>query len=456
MELNDLLHAWEEYPDTDKTAYLDTLCHQAPELAELLRARVAAMRKFGAMISPEVDDQPPQIPGLINIEVHGRGGMGIVYRAWDQELERTVAVKRPKQIHISREATARFHREAQILGKLNHPNIVPVYQSRLLDDIPHYVMDFIEGGSLKEEAGRFADAESALALMEDIALAAHYAHERDVIHRDLKPSNILIRAKDGRGLIADFGVASLRSVPEPERHPLDPSETERDDLTQEGRAIGTSKYMAPEQAKSAARVDARADVYSLGVTLRELLAGELLAKKDEQPRPLRLPLLVRRQFRKLIAAATAVDVEQRLASAAALADGIVSIRRALVARQRVLRYAPYAAATLLVAAMLWASSHWHAAYYVNSALATARLEQVQRQTIVGEEGPAPLMRQVTFGRCELYDVDDAPLTLRSFGITFVELVHNTRFTRFRIACDIRENDFNTESMAGIYVGGLAR
>ena len=197
----------------------------------------------------------------------GKGGMGEVYRARDTKLKREVAVKvLPEEFARDPDRMARFHREAELLAALNHPNIATIYgvEDRAL------VMELVEGNPPKgplpfDEAWKIAS---------QIAAALEYAHERGIIHRDLKPSNIMITS-EGVVKLLDFGLAkAFANHSEPSASPENsPTLTQR--ATEVGVILGTAAYMAPEQARGKA-VDKRADIWSFGVVLYELLTGERL------------------------------------------------------------------------------------------------------------------------------------------------------------------------------------
>jgi tetratricopeptide (TPR) repeat protein len=192
----------------------------------------------------------------------GRGGMATVYLARDLKHDRLVAIKvlRPQLGSIL--GPERFHREIRIAAQLQHPNILPVYDSGAADDILWFTMPYVEGDTLRrrlKRRGRFSVAE-AVPVLEDIARALAYAHRRGVIHRDVKPENIMLG--DDYVLLADFGVAK------PAGGGADAG------LTSPGGVVGTPTYMAPEQVSAEASMDHRADIYALGVVAYELLAGE--------------------------------------------------------------------------------------------------------------------------------------------------------------------------------------
>jgi len=194
-------------------------------------------------------------------DVVGSGGMSSVYRARDTVLERTVAIKILHE-HYSDdpEYVERFRREARALAQLNHPNIVTVIDRGEFEGRQFIVFEHVEGENLKELVDREGQlpVDRALALVHQVARGLAFAHDHGVVHRDVKPHNVLID-EDGVAKVTDFGIA--RS--------LDPA----DGLTETGTLLGTSEYIAPEQA-SGARVDERSDQYSLAVVLYELLAGE--------------------------------------------------------------------------------------------------------------------------------------------------------------------------------------
>ncbi|MCO5169735.1 MAG: protein kinase [Planctomycetes bacterium] len=207
---------------------------------------------------------PPQevLGGYRIVAELGRGAMGVVYEAIQERLGRRVALKVLPQAHaLQGVARERFVREAQATASLKHPGIVPIYDVGEERGVHFFAMELLEGRSLKT----ILDQEKALAperaarIIKDAGEALDFAHERGVIHRDVKPDNIFVR-QDGTVVVTDFGLA-LR--------------VHDAALTREGMIVGTPLYMAPEQARGDAPVDRRADVYGLGITLYELLAGQV-------------------------------------------------------------------------------------------------------------------------------------------------------------------------------------
>jgi tetratricopeptide (TPR) repeat protein len=208
----------------------------------------------------------------------GRGGMGEVFLAWDPRLEREVAVKRIRSgagTPTDSERRARFRHEARITAALNHPAIVQVFDLITQGDTDHLVMEYVPGLSLREvlRQGPLPLARG-LAVALDVAEGLAYAHRRGVLHRDLKTENVLL-THDGQAKISDFGIALRRSPgPDAER------------LTREGMVVGTHRAMSPEQA-CGEEVDARSDLFSLGVLFYELFTGSSPFLADSGPETVR-------------------------------------------------------------------------------------------------------------------------------------------------------------------------
>ncbi len=194
----------------------------------------------------------------------GRGGFGAVYRAYDPQLDRHVAVKIPHRGAFETETQLnRFLREARAGGRLHHPNVCPIYDVGQWEGYHYIVMAFIEGSPLSKfiRPGKPLDCKSAAKIALKLASALDHAHELGIIHRDLKPSNILIEDKRKEPVILDFGLAR--------DYMRDPSQT------QSGQVFGTPLYMSPEQARGvSAEVGPKTDIYSLGVVLYEMLTGQ--------------------------------------------------------------------------------------------------------------------------------------------------------------------------------------
>ena len=214
---------------------------------------------------PPLEAVAAAFPQLEILELIGSGGMGFVYKARQPRLDRCVALKLLPQALAADPAFAeRFNREARLLARLNHPNIVTVHDFGQSGGFFYLLMEYVDGVNLRQamEAGRFAPAQ-ALALVPKICEALQHAHDEGILHRDIKPSNILLDSR-GRVKIADFGIAKLLG-----------DNTRDVTLTASGAAIGTPQYMAPEQLEHPQDVDQRADIFSLGVVFYEMLTGEL-------------------------------------------------------------------------------------------------------------------------------------------------------------------------------------
>ncbi len=238
---------------------------------------------------PAPDEIAKHFPQFEILECLGRGGMGVVYKARQPKLNRIVALKilAPEKVAETKFAE-RFEREAQALARLNHPNIVTVYDFGEVDGLYYLTMEFVDGVSLRQllQARKIAP-EEALAIVPKICEALQFAHELGVVHRDIKPENVLLD-KRGRVKIADFGIAKIVGGT-PLTPSLSPSDGERvSSRTGEGnltadQILGTPHYMAPEQVEKPQTVDHRADIYSLGVVFYEMLTGELPLGKFQPP-----------------------------------------------------------------------------------------------------------------------------------------------------------------------------
>jgi hypothetical protein len=196
----------------------------------------------------------------------GRGGMGVVYRARDERLQRRVAIKvLPPELAFQKDIRERFTREAQTAARLSHPHIVPIHTVGEGQGLVYFVMGYVDGESV---AGRIRrrgklPVEEARRIMGEAADALSAAHALSIIHRDIKPDNILLEGSRGRVMVTDFGIAKALSA------------TSGATLTGAGVAIGTPAFMSPEQAAGEREIDGRSDVYSLGVVAFQMLTGEL-------------------------------------------------------------------------------------------------------------------------------------------------------------------------------------
>ncbi|MGD0016714.1 MAG: protein kinase [Verrucomicrobiia bacterium] len=273
-------------PHCGKPVSPDALMGLCPEC--MLKAGQGTGATGGAQAAPSAPPAPAELgrffPQLEIIELLGRGGMGAVYKARQKQLDRFVALKiLPPSVSHDPAFADRFAREAKALAKLNHPNIVTLYEFGQADGLYYFLMEFVDGVNLRQllNSGRIAPRE-ALAIVPQICDALQYAHDHGIVHRDIKPENILLD-RAGHVKVADFGLAKLvgggtaETVAGRTPTPLSSMTTEA------GQVVGTPQYMAPEQVKHPQEVDHRADIYSLGVVFYQMLTGELPGKPIEPP-----------------------------------------------------------------------------------------------------------------------------------------------------------------------------
>lgn len=301
---------------------------------------------------------PDQLGKYTIRRILGEGGMGIVYMGVDPDLNRPVAIKTIRrgllQGRAGLELRERFRREAQAEGRMLHPNIVAIYDfGEDVEGTPYFVMEYVEGRSLKEflSRGMHFNLQMTLHITSQLLSALDYSHSHGVVHRDVKPANILLTEED-TVKIADFGIARM----------------EESDFTATGRVMGTPQYLSPEQ-RAGQKTDARSDLYSTALVLYELLTGdkpfagqhhssknyrltpEHLAKLDN------LPADVLPQFKVVLTKALAREPADRYQSASAfLADLEPLIARPEVRpprRKKHLWLPAIAAVVLLGAALLW-------------------------------------------------------------------------------------------------------
>jgi eukaryotic-like serine/threonine-protein kinase len=295
-----------DLPPERRGAFLDRACDGAPELRGLVEKLLLEHQRLGSFLAEPLFDRTSAVssaPSLISRELGagtklgrysivgplGSGGMGVVYRARDEKLERAVAIKILAPGAFSGDdARRRFHKEALALAKLSHPHIAAVYDVGEQDGIDYIVMECVPGESLatKLKAGPLT-LKDATSIILQIAEALEEAHEQGVIHRDLKPANVMITPK-GQAKVLDFGLAKLLATVA-----TDPTVS----MGETRGIIGTPLYMSPEQAQGK-KLDARTDLWSLGVIYYELLTGRapfradsglavLRAITDDAPVPMR-------------------------------------------------------------------------------------------------------------------------------------------------------------------------
>jgi predicted Ser/Thr protein kinase len=221
---------------------------------------------------PPPAELQPHFPQLEILELIGAGGMGAVYKALQKKLDRPVALKiLPLETAHDPAFAERFAREARALARLNHPNIVTVYDFGQSGPFYYFIMEFVEGANLRQLIqDKTLEPRQALELVMQICTALQFAHDEKIVHRDIKPENILVDKK-GRVKIADFGLAKLMGA------------TPDTGLTASQMTMGTINYMAPEQRENSRDVDHRADIYSLGVVFYEMLTGQVPMGRFDPP-----------------------------------------------------------------------------------------------------------------------------------------------------------------------------
>lgn len=211
-----------------------------------------------SIFTPEQQIGPYRIVSQI-----GRGGMATVFKAYHAALDRYVAIKVPvANFQANPDVLVRFQREVKIIAKLDHPNIIPIYDVSEFDGTPYLVMRYVEGRTLREFLSQYKKPVSlttVMTIMRAVTSALAFAHQKQVLHRDVKPSNIML-GNDGSVYLMDFGLARIVA--------------EADATLSKDIVLGTPYYISPEQAKSEP-LDERTDIYSLGVVLYELLAGRV-------------------------------------------------------------------------------------------------------------------------------------------------------------------------------------
>lgn len=452
---------------------LSEFVSRRPDLEGRLREVLGMMLELeGASGRAPLEQRPPREFGPYRIvrEI-GRGGMGVVYEALQKNLGRRIALKvMTSALHASPTAIDRFQREALIASRLSHPGICAVHDAGILEGIPFIALAYIEGETLAQRLGRRGtdlptqaldrrldpeagdtlqeppaaapaippaakeEIDDLLRILESAARALHAAHSAGVLHRDLKPGNIIITPK-GDPVLLDFGLAREIESPSP-------------DLTAPGDVVGTPSYLAPEQIAQE-RPDRRTDVWALGATLYEALAGRkafaaptremlYLAIRQEDPPPLtRRNRHVPRDVAAVVATALEKDPARRYATAAEFADDLGRARRREPIHARppgawtrclrsVARH-PTRAAQALTAALLAIASAGFLAYFVGTRddVLAAR-EEARRSRIesllaegffhLGWQEPGPALPPLQ----EAFELDPGPETALGVALALLE------------------------------------
>jgi tetratricopeptide (TPR) repeat protein/tRNA A-37 threonylcarbamoyl transferase component Bud32 len=364
-----LVDRWEAMRDNGTPVPIEELCAGCPEIATEVQRRIEALKAMdSALATAETEGRATAVdrgrgaaayrgqPDVLHATAvyrprrhHDQGGLGVVFTAYQEDLDRTVALKRIRPDKLNRVARQRFLREAAVMARLQHPGIVPIYGVGEDDCGPFYTMPFIRGQTLQEaidalhaddslhrDPGRRSLGFRGLLLQFVSACnTVAYAHDQGVLHRDLKPSNIMLGSY-GETLVMDWGLGKRFGVEDDETAGDAPSPgPSPEDVTATGEILGTPHYMSPEQAKGEAAGPA-SDIFSLGLVLYAILTGQsafaeanlrgvdrLKAVREARivPPRSRLPHLPR-SLEAICVKALAVRPEDRYAAACALADDV--------------------------------------------------------------------------------------------------------------------------------------
>ena len=292
---------------------LDGLCLECLMKAGFETGTIPDTRRSeSAWALPSLNELSRLFPQFEILELINRGGMGAVYKARQITLNRFVAIKLllPEK-RRDPQFGERFEREAHALARLNHPNIITVHEFGRIQGHHFLTMEFVEGATLRQwMRNRTVSAADALAIISQMCQALQYAHDQGIVHRDIKPENVLIDSH-GRVKITDFGIAKLR-----ERAASSIS------LTGVRDVVGTLHYMAPEQLEKPRSVDHRADIYSAGVVLYEILTGELPIGRFQTPSQMRS---IDARVDKIVLRALEKDPERRYQTAAHFRSDVESV-----------------------------------------------------------------------------------------------------------------------------------
>ncbi len=403
----------------------------------------------------------PTIPGFrVEAEI-GHGGMGVVYRAVHEELNKTLALKVIYPLGRNRDVVrARFEREVQTLARIEHPNVVPIYHAGDWVGFPYFTMKYIPAGSLNRHMGRFTGNPTACArLMSKVARAIQALHDHGIIHRDLKPLNILLGEGD-EPLVADFGLAKCLDE--------SPSATAESPLSGTGVPMGTRPYMSPEQTRGETTDRPEAcDIWAIGVTLYELLAGQrpfvddgkidiydLIREADPQPLPPAVPL----ELEAVVLKCLAKNPSERFRSASEVAEYLEAWAADKPAPQPlplpkrtsglVIALRVLALLALIVApAVLMSGTPKQKEKTI-----AERLRDGETVWLIGEKG-LPTILEMPGGRVGSVAVDPREFcAVGTADVALVELAAVQNMPPFVLAAEVAPISGNELSRFGVYVG----
>jgi serine/threonine protein kinase len=377
QRINQLVQSALDRPEDERVAFLDSACGSDIALRGRVEALIAAYEQSGDFLDTpayemEASTLSQEASGSLLgrhvgryqvLSIIGKGGMGTVYLAHDVRLDRKVALKvLPRELTNDELRAGRFRREARAGSALNHPNIVTIYELDEADGVHFIATEYVEGMTLRQ---RLKDGplklDAALDIVLQVAGALSRAHNRGIIHRDVKPENIML-CSNGQVKVLDFGLAKFTSLPE--------EDSTQTAYTTPGLILGTIAYMSPEQARGL-EVDARADIWSLGVVLYELLTASkpftgptradtlaaILERApealDKAPRP-ELPDEVKR----ILVKALRKNLSERYQSVEEFASDLREIQRVSSPRTGVRRTVVMVSVVLLALTLLTAAIVW--------------------------------------------------------------------------------------------------
>ena len=341
MQIEEVLQQALDLAPSERTAFLKHFCVADPTLlasVEALLDRESEARSFMespavATLLPQISIDPQSQISRYRIEARvGAGGMGEVYKARDETLGRVVALKMlPVEFTSDPERVQRFRQEAFAASRLNHPNIITIFEIVEAESSHFIAAEYVEGQTLRElltdpqtKKQRSLDLEKALDITIQIARALKAAHTAWIIHRDIKPENVMVR-EDGLVKVVDFGIAKLGDERGSTTNTSKVFQANDSSLTVPGLIMGTASYMSPEQARGE-QLDGRTDLFSLGVLMYEMITGARLFAGSTRVEGLKLGHIPK-ELQRILRRALQSDREERYASAGELLDDLIGFKR---------------------------------------------------------------------------------------------------------------------------------